>query len=510
MNPLLEEILLTGGTNPFKAFWYIFKYGGGLIFIPVMIHIAWTGWMFWIQEKYKHHQPFILIKIEVPTLNEQNLKAVEQIFSHLYGALDIPNTEEKYWDGYTQQPFSFEIESNGGYITFYVRAPAYHREMVQAAFYAQYPDCVLTEVEDYAQELTDEMIVKDQIKMYASEVKLEKDAVYPIKTWPHWEHQLSGKAVDPLASLLEVMTRLQPGEHWWLQLMTAPAQVEHFKHKAEEAIMAVVEPGGAAHGHSGPDWLDKLLNIPIQILGIVHDAIWPGEYATESHEVTLAERQRLTNPERELVDELDRKMSRWPYEVKLRWVYWAPPKLFDRIKGRRGMLGALSQYKFVNSFQEGSHARVDITGLKFYKIMPARRVKYRARKMRWAYLSRDMERGEHEGFVLATEELASLFHFPALEVRAPFVTKATTRGIEPPSQLRYDTEPPGGGRSQVSFENDQTPDRAEARITALEPTLEPPAAEVVANPPTMVNLPDENTASTDIADKEAPSNLPFV
>lgn len=485
MNALLKEILVNGGTNPLKAAWYLFKYGGGLIFIPVMIHIAWTGWMFWIQEKYKHHQHFIMIKVEVPTLNEQNLKAVEQIFVHLYGARDVPNFEEHYWDGYTQQPFSFEIVSDGGYITFYVRAPVYHRELIQAAFYAQYPDCVLTEVEDYSKVLTDEMILKDEIKMYASEVKLEKDAVFPIKTWPHWEHQLSGKAVDPLASILEVMTRLQPGEHWWLQLMAAPADVNHFKHKAEAAIMAVVEPGAAAHGHGGgPDWLDKILNIPIVFLGMVHDQIWPGDYATESHDEGLTERQRLTNPERELVDEIDRKMSRWPYEVKLRWMYWAPPKLFDRIKGRRGMLGALSQFKFVNSFQEGMHARVDKTGLRYYKIMQERRVKYRARKMRWAYQSRDMERGEHEGFVLATEELASLFHFPALEVRAPFVSKATTRGVEPPSQLRYDAEPPGG--------------RSGATV-ALEKELvvEPPTVNVVAEPATAV-------------EPEAPNNLPFV
>lgn len=503
--PTLEEIVLQYGSNPFEAFWFIFQHGGGLVLIPVMIRIAIKGWLFWLQEKFKHHVPHKMFRVEVPQNNEQSMKAIEQIFVALYGTYDEPDWYQKWWLGFVQEEFSFEIVSDGGYITYYVRTPSYYTEMTQAAFYAQYPDAILIEVEeDYVKQITVDDINSGKIKVWGSEMKLEKSDVHPIKSWPAWEHNLTGKAVDPLAAILEFMSRLQPGEKIWYQIMAMPANLPHFKHLAQEAIDDVVEPTGAHHG--GPDIVDHIQNAVLGFLGGVHKTLFGGEDDVAHHdEGGLTERQRLTTPEREYVEEVDRKMSRWPFESKVRFMYFAPPAIWDGKKARRGMLGGLKLYRFINAFEEGKLTRTDQKTLPFRFVLPERRLIRRARKMYWAYKSRDMERGEHEGFHLSTEELASIFHFPSIEVRAPYIAKAQSRGVEPPTLLRYDEAEAISRGPQVSLEKGSD---IRAATVGAEPPV--PTANVVTEADAFAQLQAAAYAAKQAPGSAAPLPQPFT
>ncbi|MFA5995355.1 MAG: hypothetical protein WCW27_03055 [Patescibacteria group bacterium] len=496
MNPILYEIITAGGSNPFKAGWYIFKYGGGLVFIPLMMRLAWKGWIFWIQEKFKHHIPHTLYRVEVPQNNEQSMKAVEQIFAQIYGTYNVPDWWERWWQGFVQEEFALEIVSDDGYITYYVRTPTYYKEIMQAAFYSHYPDAILTEVEDYAKDITVEMINKEELKVWGSEMKLEKDDVHPIKPYPAFEHTLTQKAIDPLANMLEFMSCMQPGERLWYQILVQPVDLGHLKHRAEEAINAIVEPG--KHTHSDPLFIHSLFEWLNKIVDVFHEAIWPGDYASAAHaEATgLEERQRLTTPEREYVEEVDKKASRWPFHTKIRFMYFAAPKIWDGKKARRGMLGGLRLYRFINAFVEGALTRTDWGCLPFRYVFPEKRLIGRARRMFWAYRSRDMERGEHEGFVLSTEEITALFHFPTIDVRAPFVAKATARGVEPPTQLRHTQETIDSKTNiSVTLENEVMPISANTPVKKIiEPEKNVPVIPI----------------ETEKAEPLPPSNLPFV
>lgn len=506
MPPALEVILQEYGSNPFQAMWFVFGHGGALVLIPIMIQMAIRGWIFWLQEKFKHHTPHAIYRIEVPQNNEQSMKAVEQIFVQLYGIYDVPDWHQKWWLGYVQEEFSLEIVSDGGYISYYVRTPTYYKELAQAAFYAHYPDAILTEAEDYTKEITAELINTEKVLVWGSELKLEGPDERPIKTYPMFEHGLTGKAVDPFANILEFMSRLQPGEKLWYQIMIQPTSLPHLKEIAQHTIDTVVEPTGA--GHVGPDMVDRVKDGVTLVLGGLDKAIFGGETVTVSHEgpERLVERQRLTTPERELVEEVDKKASRWPFHTKMRFMYFAAPKIFDAKKVRRGMVGALKLYRFINAFEEGELTRTDWKVLPWRFVFPRRRLIMRARRMFWAYRSRDMERGEHEGFILSTEELASVFHFPQIEVRAPFVAKAQTRGVEPPTLLRFD-------------DTEQTMGPAVSLASGNVERAQPEAASVVPEHPTAVELappqPGPQPAVTvqseqPEAERDAPANLPFA
>lgn len=436
MSPLVEEIIREYGNNPFEALWFLFSHGLGLLtVVPIMTVYGFKGFQQYIWERYKANTPYVLYKVDVPLMHEQSMYAVEQIFVHLYGSLESPTRVQKYWEGFFQSCYSFEIVSDGGYITYYIRVATDYREMLEAAFYAQYPDALLTEVEDYSKEINPQMLFDNKLRAWGSELKLANEDVKPIRTWPNWEHGLLGVSIDPLAAVLEVMSRLQPGEKWWFQILAQPKNDEDFKKRSKAAISTVVD----GKAPSAPNnTLDKTLDAPIKVLGAVHDQIWPGDYATPMANDRLAERQRLTEPERGYVTELDRKASRWHFKTKIRWLYFAPPKLYEEEKGRRGIFGALQQFRFINWFIEGTRTRVDKQAMRLKAFFVDYRLKYRARRMLWAYQSRDMQRGEHDGFIMTTEELASMFHFPQIEVRAPFVARATSRGVEPPTQLEYE------------------------------------------------------------------------
>lgn len=524
MPPALADFLVTYGSNPFAAAWFIFGHGGALIFIPIMIQMALKGWVFWIQEKFKHHLPHTLYKIEVPQNNEQSMKAVEQIFVQIYGTHDVADWWQHWWQGYVQEEFAFEIVSDGGYITYYVRTPTYYKEIVQASFYAHYPDAILTEVEDYTKKFTVEMINEEKVKVWGSEMRLEADDVRPIKTYPMFEHQITGKAIDPMANILEFMSRMQPGETLWYQILLQPTELDHLKHRAEVAIMEIVEPG-KAHGHTGKDIVDYVHQTVLKILDIVHNTLFGGEAnVAEVHEEGLEERQRLTTPEREFVEEVDKKASRWPFHAKVRFMYFAAPKIYDGKKARRGMLGGLKLYRFINAFVEGAITRTDWGTLPFRYIRPNPRLIARARRMFWAYKSRDMERGEHEGFVLTTEEIASIFHFPQIEVRAPYVAKSQSRGVEPPTLLQYDTTDSALSGITVGMEHhDETLDaklappetvvpdamnsvRLEPELNAATPARPRQQAAVTLEPTT----PESLDISGQPIEPEPPSNLPFV
>lgn len=513
----LQTILTEYGSNPFKALWFVFGHGGALVLIPIMIRMATTGWIFWLQEQYKHHMPHTMYKIEVPQNNEQSMKAVEQIFSQLYGAYNVPDWWEKWWLGFVQEEYSFEIVSDGGYITFYLRTPTKFKEIVQSAFYSHYPDAILTETEDYTKEINVDMINDKKVLVWGSEMKLEADDVRPIKPYPAFEHQLTGKAVDPLANILELMSRMQPGEKLWYQIMAQPTDLNHLKHRAEEAITAVVEPGKAGH-HGGPDILDHLTKFIWLVLGTVHKMLFGGEDDAGGHEEASAGRERLTNPEKEFVDEVDKKASRWPFHTKVRFMYFAPPNMYDSTKARRGMLGGFRLYRYINAFVEGTLTRTDWGCLPYRYIRPEPRLLARARHMFWAYRSRDMERGEHEGFVLSTEELTALFHFPSIDVRAPFVAKAQSRGVEPPTLLRYDNgDETTGPTIQLEKGNAETASIPKANMVVEVPTgfaaaAEPPRVQLATEAtPTRAAQPAVSVeAAPEASQPEAPANLPFV
>ncbi|MDZ4221309.1 MAG: hypothetical protein U1C18_00370, partial [Patescibacteria group bacterium] len=86
----LEEVgyQLHTAPDPFYAALVLFVNGLWIPTVIIMLGAAKVAWMEW--RMGVHHMAtrnFILLAIDVPRLNEQSPKAVENIFTQLHGAL---------------------------------------------------------------------------------------------------------------------------------------------------------------------------------------------------------------------------------------------------------------------------------------------------------------------------------------------------------------------------------------------------------------------------------------
>jgi len=191
-NPSLLFEALPSVNSPFSAMFLMFASGGWIIFVFVIIWGLWIGYLEYIRNKFDDAIEFVLLAIDIPKGNEQSPKAVEHIFSHFFGILKKGNLIERYIQGYTQMNLSLEIVSIEGYIQFLIRTPVKYRDLVEAAIYAQYPEAEITEVEDYVDIIPKPLeLPHPEWDIWGSEFRLMKDYLYPIRTYPFFEHSLS-------------------------------------------------------------------------------------------------------------------------------------------------------------------------------------------------------------------------------------------------------------------------------------------------------------------------------
>lgn len=439
MNGLtFTDVLQMYGDNPLTTFIFIMKHGGLFIVYPFFVKGLIDGWLEWTREYVKHHRKYVLMSVNVPKENEQSMKAIEQIYAQIYGIRRDPTWADKWWRGWTQSLVSFEIESDGGYSQFYIRCLDKQQDVIETAIYAQYPDAEIKTIEkehEYTNKLNVKMIEDKSYDLYGCEFVLEKHEKFCIRHWRGWEHSLPGKFIDPMAAVLEIMSRMQPGEHMWFQMMSEPIPLEELNHECQEEINKII-----GEHKTKLTFFDHLIDFPVKLLTVLADNIFgnPEESSIKEKE---GKRIFLVEYEREAVTELDMKRSRWPFRSKIRFIYFAKKEIFNQEKARRGFFGAMKQFKFLNSFLEGKYTKVELKDTywfdHYYEFFQKIRLFWRKRSLIWNYKAMDMERGETEGYALSCEELASLYHFPQIDVRAPFVQKAESRRVEPPTQLNF-------------------------------------------------------------------------
>ncbi|MFA6909150.1 MAG: hypothetical protein WC289_04705 [Patescibacteria group bacterium] len=424
-------------NNPFQATLFLIQHGGWILLVFTVLYGAWIGWLEYIRNVYDSKIQFTLLAIDVPKNNEQTPKAVEHIFAHLSAIQKHGTLYERYFEGFSQPAFSLEIVSIEGYIQFLIRTPVKFRDLVEAAIYAQYPDAEITEVEDYIDSVPKPLDYpkNTEYNMWGTEFKLTNKQLYPIKTYPSFEHPLTQTFLDPMASLLEIFSRFGPGEQLWLQIVTTPSD----NHWREAGIALIRKLVGKKTESHGADWL----YFPREIFRGLSESFTAGIIPTTSEGEAHKKNDNdppslmlhLSPDERSTVEAVGMKISKMGFLSKIRMIYTARKEVYNRGKGVDAVIGAIKQFNTLdlNGFTLNKKTRT-----KVHYINVKRRLLWRKRRILWGYRYRSLKRGRSK-FILNTEELATLFHFPVLTVKAPMVQKADTKKAEPPSRLPTET-----------------------------------------------------------------------
>lgn len=411
----------------------LFSLGGYLFVVWLLLYAGLHFYEEYRQELNVHHWKWIVLAVDMPALNVQTPKAVEQMFSHLAGALDTANIAEKFYHGHKQRWFSFEIISIGGYIQFLIRTEEQFRDLVEASVYAQYPEAEIVEVEDYVNSI-DQHFPNDQVDMWGADFILANNDAYPIRTYREFEHSISKDTVlkDPMGAFLESFSRIGPGEQMWFQMLIEPVG-NHWKEKAIDKIKEIIGDTSHGHGHGGNPILDKVSSAPLKLLEGIGDQVFAreaGEHG-DSHDKSgpKNEIQYLTPGQKLTVEAMEAKISKIGFKTKIRALYIANKEVFRPSRGVNALIGAISQYNIptANSLVPGY-------GVGAHYFFKNSIINHKKNLLMKAYKKRKLKAGSNP-YILNIEELATIWHFPMSHVKTPLVQKAIGKQAEPPAGL---------------------------------------------------------------------------
>lgn len=370
-----------------------------------------TLYLYWIEDRWWAKVKWILLEVRIPRDIERPLKAMEQVVSNFWSFHDPPNFKEKWFEGKFSLSFQLEIVSIDGSVHFYIRIPDYYKAIFESAIYSQYPEVEIMEVEDYTKKVPQSLPSKEW-DSWGCDYALAKSDCYPIKTYQSFfeptQEVEEEKRIDPLAVLIEGMSKLQKGEQLWFQLRVQPilAEIPWVEQGKEEVARLVKRP---------------LPPKPKSIVGEAWRAFWAGKepFAEEAaEEGIIPPEMKLTPGERDIVKAIEDKISKPAFSVNSRFIYLGKRDVFFK-----------PRLRLLLNFSAGLSTR-NLNGLKPWgktitKIAPPapyrrRRLYMRQRQLFRRYVRRQIPLYPRSGgtFILNSEELATIYHFPG-KVGAP-------------------------------------------------------------------------------------------
>ncbi len=419
------------------------------IFLPIFLLYAFLSIRFrWITMTFNNKQPPCLLEIRLPKEITKSPAAME-VFFYYFAQRGADNYGEAYLDGKTRPWFSCEIVSTGGAVRFFVWcSETKFRNLIEAQLYAQYPNLEIFEADDYTKDF---YFDPENYPMFGAQYTLVKADPFPIKTYIDYgldEDQKEEYKIDPITSVLEYMGSLKRGENAWTQILVRKHEKETWEHGV---LKLKVDPKKA-------NFIELFL---ISIFGRSKDL--KEEVQTEIEKIkksTLPKAEKgddkimkFPNPtkgQQEVIAALERSATKTPFDCMIRSIYIAEKSSFVATS-IGGLVGGLKQYGSLNL----NSFKPDVTPdakfewqndlgriFPFVKSSIDKRGNNIKKDLLYAYKLRSYFQhpyknyGKSHPFVLTTEELATIFHFPSGMVsQTPTLQRVGSKKSEAPANL---------------------------------------------------------------------------
>jgi len=401
-----------------------------IIFPPLLLFLFKELWIRYAWGKYLSKVKWVLLEIIPPRDIEKSPQLMESIFSGFAGVIKTPTMAESWIKGEIPTAFSLEIASIEGTVHMYVRTQTGFRDLVEAHFYAQYPDIEIVEVPDYVDSVPRSVPNKDW-ELWGTDFELVKDDLYPIKTYKYFEESVTGKMIDPLAGVIETMSKAGPGQYMWLQYIMTPLK-EDWNKKGQETVDEFL--GKVKEEHMGVlgrlfmDIKDVLMNIGKGLLG--QEVTFTSSESAEKKEEAPLE-FRLSPGEKDVLKALQANLGKPMFQIRMRYLYIGRQEVFTKTTGVSAFIGSIKQFADLNM---NSFKPNDDTKTYANYIFTKERLRFRQRRMFRRYITRDTD-PQHTRFLLSSEELATVFHIPDMAVIAPTMARVAAKKSGAPANL---------------------------------------------------------------------------
>jgi hypothetical protein len=424
----------------FSALWWAFTHGGWAAFVFVAVYILYTLYRYEIRGQFLADQEWTFLLIKPPKENLVSTLGIEQVFFQLHALHAGLTWPQIYLEGREQLWYSFEIISLGGKVSFVVRLPKKMRDTVESAFYAQYPDAEIMEIEDYLANIEYHPGHSD-FDLFGFDMKLLQEETIPIKSYKDFEHSTAEVPIlDPLTPLLESMSKMNPYEFFGVQIIAQPLADPEWKAASEAKAKELL-------GEELPAPKETVFQVIGAALNVYNPIALISGFLSGSAEEKKEEKKEknnllhMTEIEKERVVLVQKKASKPGYKCKLRLMYIAPKDKFDKSRISL-MVGAFRPFGDANTngFKPNTKHWPSVE----YKISPT---------LEAPYIKRVVEQRKHhewegfkgrkhwigsEQFILNVEELATLFHLPMAheKLQVPSaVERVESKRAQPPVNL---------------------------------------------------------------------------
>ncbi len=292
--------------------------------------------------------------------------------------------------------FSFEIVAHRGRISFYVSAPLERALYIEQQIHAHYPEASIEEVSDF-----NPFNAKSYIS--AAYLKSSRSFIFPFKTYNDME-------TDPMNSVINVMSKLQPEESISIQYTVRSARKSWHKAVKNMVMKAYKKQSVSEIFKVGNNAFQGTFNF------FVYHIILGAFNVFESRDGDPQARQKeLSEKEREMLKKMEDKNSKAGLDANIRVVVSA------QSEGQSAMYldnigSAFSEY---NYYEYGNSFRRPIK-------------KNQKRTINNFIYHRFIDK---QSFVVNTEEMASLFHFPLPHTETPNIDWLLSKTAPAPNNI---------------------------------------------------------------------------
>lgn len=395
----------------------------------VLFFIFLDFWLAVVRRAYILKIPWKLLEVKIPREILKTPKAMEQIFAAVHSIYSDIKFFDKWWKGKVQDWASFELVGFAGRVHFYVRVAEQFRNLVESAIYAQYPDTEIIEVEDYIN-LLPSVLPNQVYDLWGTNFILARDNAYPIQTHPYFEERVKEKRLDPIAAIIEAISKLKEDEIIWIQILVRPTG-DQWKKEGEKLVAKLAGKKIKSERTLMEDFgifLENLIKAPVT------PPVWPDE---EKSEGPKSEMGSLTPGEKDIVAAVENKISKLGFESTVRFIYIDKAVSFTR-SNVSAIIGAFRQFSTqnLNAFKPDAK-----TTTKTRQPFKNRRLYFRKRRIFDAYKLRLFSFFPPSSIfskkfsILNIEELATIYHYPTIFVEAPTLQRLESRRGEPPAEL---------------------------------------------------------------------------
>lgn len=376
-----------------NTWWFILPFPIWLIYSRV-----WEEYR-WLTFRSAKSKEYIFLQVIPPDGIEKSPKSMESVFTGLH-TWSKPNFFEVYCGWRVgQDRFAFEIVGDGEHgVRFIIRCPQMAQNLMESLIYAQYPEAEIRVIENYTEEVP-KNIPNKEWDIWGTVLNLLKEDCVPIRTHREFKDDITGEAIDPLASMMEVMGKLSKDERLWYQIIFSPKNEPDWVPQANAKIREIIEKFVKESGGTMEGGFD-LNKLP------------PGE--------------------EDVVKAIRNSLSRVAYKTTIRFIYFGKKRSFNKATGVGGFMGAMKQFNDnnLNSLLPDNRTKTFAN----YHFQSAR-LRYRQRK-----IFNDFKGIDRAGisYILTAEELATLYHFPIMTVKSGALNRVMAKKSQAPSNLPFE------------------------------------------------------------------------